>query len=72
MLSNRLGMPLSARQREVVALIGEGLADKAIAHRLGLNPGTVKQYAVAIRGRLGLESKVQVAVWWTRQQEQRT
>jgi two-component system response regulator DesR len=42
--------PLSARQRDVLRLAGEGLSSQEIGQRLFLSPGTVRNYlSAAIR-----------------------
>src|SRR5690606_26626247 len=57
----RIG-PLSAREREVLALVGEGLSNGAIADRLGIAPGTVKVHIGSILTRLDLANREQAAV----------
>ena len=42
------GPPLTAREREVLALLAQGLANKAIAPRLGISEHTVKAHVAAI------------------------
>jgi LuxR family maltose regulon positive regulatory protein len=49
--------PLSDRELEVLRLIAEGLSNKEIAERLLIGVGTVKWYAVAIYGKLGVGSR---------------
>ena len=46
---------LTAREREVLALMAEGLSNQAIAGRLGLSEKTVESYTGAIFGKLALE-----------------
>jgi len=64
---------LSARQREIVALVAAGWSDKRIARRLCLTPATVKNHLYQIREHLGGEvrrmdnQRVALAVWWARQ-----
>ncbi len=48
---------LSAREREVLRLIGGGLSDKQIAETLGLSVRTVEGHAAHIRGKLDLQSR---------------
>ena len=55
-------LPLSDREREIVALLCQDLSDKSIADRLGLTAGTVKQYQKNIRRKLGCASRVGVAL----------
>lgn len=58
---------LSARQREVLVLVAEGLLDKQIAATLGLSVNTVNNHLRAILQRLGARGR-QHAVWLARQQ----
>ncbi|RKS08673.1 LuxR family two component transcriptional regulator [Nocardiopsis sp. Huas11] len=53
---------LSPREREVLALIGQGLTNTLIAQRLGLAPSTVKTHVDAVRARLGVRTRVQAAL----------
>ena len=54
---------LTPREREVAALIAEGLSNAEIAQRLGLSPGTVGNHLGHILRALGARNRVQVAVW---------
>jgi two-component system, NarL family, response regulator LiaR len=58
---------LTAREREVIALIARGLANKAIAHRLGVSERTVKTHVSNIFGKLGLTDRTQAALYAVRQ-----
>lgn len=49
----RRHQPLTNRETEVVALIGEGLTSKEIARRLGLSPLTVQTHRKRISEKLG-------------------
>jgi predicted ATPase/DNA-binding NarL/FixJ family response regulator len=55
--------PLSAREREVAALIARGLTNRQIAERLVIAEGTVGVHVVHILNKLGFHSRVQVAAW---------
>src|SRR5262245_51793125 len=44
---------LTPREHEVLQLLAEGLANKAIARRLGISDQTVKFHVAAICGKLG-------------------
>jgi len=53
---------LTEREREIVALIAEGLTNRQIGQRLHLAEKTVKNYVSSILAKLGLESRTQAAV----------
>ena len=57
------GDPLTPREREVAALVAEGLTNAEIADRLVLNTGTVANHLAHIRRAVGARNRVQVAVW---------
>jgi len=48
---------LTAREHEVLALLAEGLPNKAIAHALGISDQTVKFHVAAIIGKLGATNR---------------
>jgi DNA-binding NarL/FixJ family response regulator len=57
--------PLTPREVQVLELLAEGLANKAIAERLGISDQTVKFHVAAILGKLGVANRteaVRVAV----------
>jgi two-component system, NarL family, nitrate/nitrite response regulator NarL len=56
------GEGLTAREREVLALLAEGLANKAIAARLGISEHTAKFHVNAILGKLGAGSRAAAIV----------
>jgi DNA-binding CsgD family transcriptional regulator len=53
---------LSARQREVLRLLGEGKSNKEMARALTLSPNTVKLHVSAILQRLKLKSRTHAAL----------
>ncbi|MEU6427246.1 response regulator transcription factor [Microbispora sp. NPDC046973] len=53
---------LTDREREVLALVGEGLSNAGIAARLHLAEGSVKTYMSTIMGKLGVPNRVRAAV----------
>ena len=50
---------LTAREREVLALVAEGRANREIAARLGISEHTVKFHLTAIFGKLAVSSRTQ-------------
>ena len=52
---------LTPAEREVVRLVGEGLANKAIAARLFVSPRTVQTHLTHVYTKLGITSRVQLA-----------
>lgn len=53
---------LTAREREILSLVAEGLTNRGIGDRLGLAEKTVKNYVSSVLAKLGLESRTQAAV----------
>lgn len=49
--------PLTAREREVLLLMGGGAGDREIAERLGISEHTVHRHAANVRGKLGVSSR---------------
>jgi two-component system nitrate/nitrite response regulator NarL len=53
---------LSAREREVLELVAEGLSNQEIGDRLGLAEKTIKHYMTSILGKLRVRSRVEAAL----------
>ncbi|GHF34561.1 DNA-binding response regulator [Streptomyces morookaense] len=53
---------LSPRERDILALIGEGLTNRQIGERLFLSEKTVKNHISRLLAKLGVERRIQAAV----------
>lgn len=60
---------LTDREREIVALVADGLDNQAIARRLCLSEGTVRNHISAILAKTNLANRTQLAVEWLSSQE---
>ena len=60
---------LTDREREIVALVADGLDNQAIASRLCLSEGTVRNHISAILAKTNLANRTQLAVEWLSSQE---
>ena len=53
---------LTEREVEVANLVGEGLANREIASKLGVNEHTVNNYLFRIYNKIGLSNRVELAI----------
>jgi len=60
------GEPLTARQEEILKLMGEGRSDQEIGHTLHLEVGTVRSHIHHILQRLGMENRSQLVAYASR------
>ncbi|MDH6514150.1 two-component system response regulator DevR [Streptomyces sp. SAI-208] len=60
---------LTEREREILALIGEGLTNRQIGQRLYLAEKTVKNHISRLLAKLGVERRIQAAVIATQAQD---
>jgi DNA-binding NarL/FixJ family response regulator len=54
---------VSPREREVLALLLEGLPNKLIARRLGISEKTVKTHLTSVFRQIGVTDRVQAVLW---------
>lgn len=58
----QLGLDLTRRQKDVLALVVEGLSNVEIAERLILSPSTVRHHVSEILSKLGASNRAEAAV----------
>jgi DNA-binding NarL/FixJ family response regulator len=54
---------LTEREREVLRLVGRGLANKEIGSWLGISEKTVKAHLTSAFQRIGVRDRTQAALW---------
>jgi two-component system nitrate/nitrite response regulator NarL len=54
---------LTPREKQIIKLIANGMANKVIARKLSITEGTVKVHVKHLLKKLRLRSRVEVAVW---------
>jgi len=57
------GVELTPRERQVLALVRAGLANKQIARRLAISERTVKAHLTSVFQRIGVLDRTQAALW---------
>jgi ATP/maltotriose-dependent transcriptional regulator MalT len=65
--SRKSSEALSRREREVLALVGQGLSNKRIAQSLFITEGTVKVHVRHIFEKLGVNSRTEAAIYAARE-----
>ena len=60
----KLSTHSTPRQREICALISEGLINEEIANQLIVEPASVKRAVTRILATLGLRNRTQIAIGW--------
>jgi DNA-binding NarL/FixJ family response regulator len=55
----------SGRQVRIIKLVAEGLKNSEIADRLGLSDKVVKNYLSKIYRRVGVNGRLELALWYT-------
>ncbi|MBO0731052.1 MAG: hypothetical protein J2P57_17480, partial [Acidimicrobiaceae bacterium] len=61
---------LTRRERQIGALVAEGLTNREIAERLFIGVRTAEFHVEQLREKLGVRTRTQVATWWVAQQGQ--
>lgn len=59
---------LSPREREVLALVAQGMSNRLVARRLGISEKTVKTHLTAIFAAIGVTDRLAATLWWQRHQ----
>jgi DNA-binding NarL/FixJ family response regulator len=54
---------LTAREKEVIVMIGEGLKNKQIAERLFISEATVRHHLSSIYGKIGVEDRLNLVIY---------
>ena len=62
-LRARRAEPLTPREREVAALIAQGLSNRQVAEALVITELTAETHVRNILGKLGVRSRARAAVW---------
>jgi DNA-binding NarL/FixJ family response regulator len=62
MSAHRVVEQLTPRERDLLRLLAEGLADAAIAERLSISPKTVRNQMVGLLAKLNVDSRLQALV----------
>ena len=57
---------LTPQQHQCVALLAQGMQDKAIARELGIECGTVKQHLLMARAKARVNNRTELAVLYVR------
>ena len=60
--ATRIAM-LTDREREVIALVGEGLKNKQIGDRLSITETTVRHHLTSIFAKFGVESRLEMVIF---------
>jgi DNA-binding NarL/FixJ family response regulator len=58
----QLNAALTAREQQILDLLGEGLSNQEIAHRLALSENTVKHYMTPLLHKLGVRNRTEAAL----------
>ena len=62
-LNSHAGVTITAREREVLAMISRGLSNKHIARTLEISPETVKSHVKHIFSKLSVSTRTEAVFW---------
>jgi ATP/maltotriose-dependent transcriptional regulator MalT len=62
LVTEKKAVPLTTRQREVVALIAAGCSNDEVGARLGISPRTAKAHCDVLRQKLGVRRRRQIPI----------
>ncbi len=62
-ITRAASLMLTAREREVAALVAQGRSNRAIADELVISERTTESHVTNILGKLGFSSRAQIAAW---------
>jgi len=54
---------LTPREEQVLGLVAEGIANREVAHQLGIKENTVKRALLRIYDKLGVSNRVEVVLY---------
>ena len=57
---------LTDREKQVLKLVADGLTNKMVARKLDIAEGTIKVHVKKLLKKLGLRSRVEAAIWMTK------
>ncbi|TMD13160.1 MAG: response regulator transcription factor [Chloroflexi bacterium] len=57
-------MKVTRRQAEILELIGSGLSDKEVGHKLGVSQSTIRTHLKRLYRQHGVHSRAEAVVEW--------
>jgi DNA-binding NarL/FixJ family response regulator len=62
-INSRGARLLTPREEQVVALVADGMSNRAVAHELGLSEHTIKKYLFRIFDKIGVSTRVELVLY---------
>jgi DNA-binding NarL/FixJ family response regulator len=59
---------LNAREQHVISLVAQGMKNREVAKAIGTTEQTVKNHLRVIYDKLGLDNRVELALWYESRQ----